>query len=176
MFQVDFVSNIFSFLTILALAFVLFLLVVIIFFRKSENKFLFFLKKYSICFAFFIALFATLSSLYYSEVVGFAPCQLCWYQRVFMYPLVFVLGISLIIKNSRVFYYALPLVIVGALIALYHNFIYYTTQESIFCTAASPCTQKYITSLLNISIPFMSLTSFLVIGTLVFYNTKFNSK
>ncbi len=176
MFQVDFVSNIFSFLTVLALVFVLFLILVLVFYRERENKVLFFIKKYSLWLAFFIALFATSSSLYYSEIVGFSPCELCWYQRIFMYPLVFVLGVSLIKKSRDVFSFAIPLVVVGTLIAIYHNFIYYSTKESIFCTAASPCAQKYIISFFNISIPFMSFTSFLMIGALLYYNKLYKNR
>ncbi|MEK7067519.1 MAG: disulfide bond formation protein B, partial [Patescibacteria group bacterium] len=60
-------------------------------------------------FAFIIALLATLGSLFYSEVAGFEPCKLCWYQRIFMYPQVLLWGIAWWKKDKHIADYAVSL-------------------------------------------------------------------
>jgi len=114
-----------------------------------------------------VALVSTLSSLYYSEIAHFIPCDLCWFQRIFMYPLVIMLGLAIIKKKDEIIDYSLGLVAVGTLISLYHNYIYYSAETTNFCSIVAPCTQKYITSFGYISIPLMALTAFLMIALLL---------
>ena len=64
--------------------------------------------------AWVIALVATVGSLFFSEVMGLPPCLLCWYQRIAMYPLVLIIGSGIIMRDSRMKYYALPLCLIGA--------------------------------------------------------------
>lgn len=71
--------------------------------------------------AWVVALVATLGSLYFSEIKGFRPCVLCWYQRIAMYPQVLLLGIAAFRSDYGVRRYALPLAIIGWLTALYQN-------------------------------------------------------
>ncbi|GAA5532459.1 disulfide bond formation protein B [Deinococcus aluminii] len=71
--------------------------------------------------AWVVALLATLGSLYFSEVRGFKPCILCWYQRVMMYPLAVILGIAALGGDLGIRRYALPLAALGWLVALYQN-------------------------------------------------------
>ncbi|GAA5439603.1 disulfide bond formation protein B [Deinococcus caeni] len=71
--------------------------------------------------AWVIALIATLGSLYFSNILGFKPCVLCWYQRVAMYPLAVILGIGALRGDLSARVYALPLAGVGAVIALIQN-------------------------------------------------------
>lgn len=68
----------------------------------------------------FVALTATLGSLYFSEILHYIPCKLCWYQRILMYPLVIILGIAAVRKERHMYIYALPMSIWGAGISLYH--------------------------------------------------------
>ena len=56
-----------------------------------------------------IAAISTLGALFLGEVMGLAPCVLCWYQRIFMFPLVLVLGAGLFPADPRAVRYALPL-------------------------------------------------------------------
>jgi len=63
---------------------------------------------------------ATLGSLFFSEVMGLKPCVLCWYQRIFMYPLVVILLVGMFPLDNRVVRYALPLAVIGWLFAIYH--------------------------------------------------------
>ncbi len=71
--------------------------------------------------AWLVALVATLGSLYFSEVRGFRPCILCWYQRICMYPLSVLLGIAAFRNDFGVRRYVLPLAVIGVSIALFQN-------------------------------------------------------
>lgn len=71
--------------------------------------------------AWVVGLVATLGSLYFSEVRGFNPCILCWYQRICMYPQVLLLGIAAFRSDLNIRRYSLPLAAICALIALYQN-------------------------------------------------------
>jgi disulfide bond formation protein DsbB len=108
---------------------------------------------------------ATLGSLYFSEVMKFPPCVLCWYQRIFMYPLVFILAVGMVRKDKKIYTYVLPLSVTGLLIAIYHNLLYYQIiPESIApCVNGVSCTTKFIEWFGFITIPFLSLVAFSVI-------------
>ncbi len=122
-------------------------------------------KTYGLYFAWIVALVATGGSLYFSEVLGFIPCKLCWFQRIFMYPLVFVLGLASYRSDVRIAGYVLPLTIVGGSISLYH----YLEQKvpgfgnPALCGVGVPCTTEYINWLGFITIPFLALTAFTLI-------------
>jgi disulfide bond formation protein DsbB len=115
---------------------------------------------------------ATFGSLFFSEVMKFPPCVLCWYQRIAMYPLVFIIAVGLLRKDKRVYLYVLPLSITGFIIAIYHNLLYYNIlPESIKpCVLGVSCTTKFIEWFGFITIPFLSLVAFLVINLcMIFY-------
>jgi disulfide bond formation protein DsbB len=115
--------------------------------------------------AWFQALIATLGSLFFSEIMQLTPCVLCWYQRILMYPLVLILTVGILSRDSRLRRYVLPLALIGLAIAVYHNLLYYgIISESIApCTAGVSCTTRQIEWLGFITIPLMSLTAFSVI-------------
>jgi disulfide bond formation protein DsbB len=75
--------------------------------------------------AWLIATTGTLGSLFFSEVMEFAPCLLCWYERIFLYPLVITLTIGLFPLDKAAIKYSLPLAIAGWFVALYHNLLYF---------------------------------------------------
>ena len=107
-------------------------------------------------------------SLYYSEVFGLIPCVLCWYQRIAMYPLVLVLGVALVVRDGRVWRYGLPLSVVGLVIAAYHVLIQFQPAlDAGTCTAAAPCTARYVAVYGFISIPVMAGSGFLLITSLL---------
>ncbi len=118
--------------------------------------------------SFLIALIATLGSLYFSEVLGFPPCVLCWYQRICMYPLVGILFVGIWTNDTHYSRYAFPLIAIGTIIAIYHNLLYYgIIPDSITpCTQGISCTSKQIEWLGFITIPLLSLTGFLSLLTL----------
>lgn len=125
--------------------------------------------------AWFIALVATVGSLFFSEVMDLPPCVLCWYQRIAMYPLVFIIGTGIILRDVRLKIYALPICLIGLGISVYHNLLYYgIIPESITpCTEGISCTSRQIEWLGFITIPLMALTSFIGIAIcLIIYRTK----
>ena len=125
--------------------------------------------------AWVIALVATVGSLFFSEVMGLPPCLLCWYQRIAMYPLVFVIGSGIIMRDKRMKYYALPLCLTGLVISLYHNLLYYgIIPESITpCTTGISCTSRQIEWLGFITIPLMALAAFAGIAScLLLYKSE----
>ncbi len=118
--------------------------------------------------AWLVALASTLGSLYYSEVVGLVPCVLCWYQRIAMYPLVVVLGIAALRGDPGVRRYALPLAVIGAATALGHYALEWApVQQSALCAAEAPCGVPSFRELGFVSIPFMALSGFALVSTLL---------
>ena len=122
-------------------------------------------KENFLLFAWIIALCAMMGSLFFSEVMKFPPCVLCWYQRICMYPLVAILPIGMMKKDKTLPYYVLALSGVGAVISVYHNLLYYKIlPESLQpCINGVSCTTKFIEYFGFVTIPFLSLTAFLVI-------------
>ena len=124
------------------------------------------------------ALIATLGSLVFSEVMSFAPCELCWYQRIFMYPILFVLTVGILVRDRRVIAYALPLCVLGLGISVYHNLLYYGVipQGWHVCTVGVPCETRWIQWFGFVSIPFLALTAFVVvILSLLWHSSDENS-
>lgn len=112
--------------------------------------------------AWLIAAVATAGSLFFSYVMGFAPCVLCWYQRIFLFPLVIVLARGLFPLDRAVVRYALPLASLGWLVAGYHNLVYAgIVPESLQpCTQGVSCTEEYVELFGFLSIPMLSWLGF----------------
>ena len=125
-----------------------------------------------------LATVSTLGSLFFSYVMGFAPCVLCWYQRIFLFPLVIVLAFGLFPFDKNVIKFALPLAIAGWLTALYHNLLYSgIIPESIQpCSRGVSCTEKYIDLFGFLTIPMLSLLSFTTIIIMLFILRRRTSK
>lgn len=105
----------------------------------------------------------TAGSLFLSEIAGYPPCNLCWYQRVFMYPQVVIAGIALLTNDTKIRKYILPLSIIGLLIALYH-YVLQLYPEVIPCgDSAVSCSAKQLTMYGFITIPVMSAIAFTLI-------------
>ena len=105
---------------------------------------------------------STMSSLFFSYVMGFAPCVLCWYQRICLFPLVIILAVGLFPFDKNVVKFALPLAIAGWLTALYHNLLYsgVIPEDIQPCSQGVSCTEKYIELFGVLTIPMLSLLSF----------------
>lgn len=116
---------------------------------------------------FLISLTAMSGSLYFSEVVGYIPCDLCWWQRVFMYPIVFLSLIGIIKKSNELFNYVASLSFIGMCISIYHVYIQFSGSESSFCSGAVECNIKYIEWLGFITIPVLCLTAFALINVII---------
>lgn len=141
--------------------------------RKAEN-FLPFIV--GIILAFIIALVATLGSLFYSQIAKFVPCELCWFQRIFMYPQVFLLGMALWRKDRKIVDYSLILALVGLAISAYHNYLIYFPTTSAVCGTdkGTSCAQLVILSFNYISIPLMSLTAFWLMISMLLWQRHLN--
>jgi disulfide bond formation protein DsbB len=111
------------------------------------------------------AIIATLGSLYFSEVLHFIPCTLCWYQRIFMYPLAIILGVAFYRNDQGIYRYVLPLSIIGMLISGYHTMLQKLTflQQFEMCTTGVPCSKDYINWLGFITIPLLAFIAFTII-------------
>jgi len=116
--------------------------------------------------AWLLATVSTLGALFLSEVMGVAPCSLCWYQRVFMFPLVLVLAAGLFPLDRKVVRYALPLAAAGWLIALFHLLLTRgLIPESLTpCMQGIPCSRVEMEWFGFVTIPLLSLLSFSAIG------------
>ena len=115
------------------------------------------------------ALIATLGSLFFSEVLLYPPCVLCWYQRIAMYPLVIVIGVAILRRDRAPYQVVLPLSVIGLAIAVYHNLLYFgVLPEAVtVCRAGISCTARYFEWFGFISIPQLSLAAFTVITALM---------
>lgn len=111
------------------------------------------------------SLVATLGSLYYSEIRHFTPCILCWYQRILMYPLVFIIMVGILRRDKGLYLYVVPMSILGAFISFYHILLERgILPEAIApCTLGASCTIKYTGYFGFVTIPVMSFTAFLII-------------
>jgi len=137
------------------------------------------IKKYAIYLAFLQVWTAVLGSLYFSEIKGLTPCFLCWVQRIFMYPLIFLFSVAILRKDRNVAYYVLPLSVTGALVGFYQYLLQMTPLskvEAATCSATAPCSAIQIMFFGFITIPFLSMTAFIVISLLmlVILKTKDN--
>jgi len=119
--------------------------------------------------AWIVALLATAGSLYFSEIRKFAPCILCWYQRIAIYPLVLLIPIGILRKDKNLPYYVLPLTIIGIFISIYHNLLYYNIlpESAAPCISGVSCTTQYIQYFGFITIPLLSLAALTTITVLM---------
>lgn len=118
--------------------------------------------------AFAVALVTTLGSLWLSQVEKLPPCELCWFQRIFMYPNAIILGIAMFRRDVSVRWYSLPLVVVGAAISTYHYLLErFPDNISYECTSETPCTTVWIWKYHFLSIPGMAWLAFVTIAVLL---------
>jgi disulfide bond formation protein DsbB len=119
--------------------------------------------------AWLLACIGTLGSLFFSEVMGLPPCVLCWWQRVFMYPLVVILLIGLLHYDRSVVRYALPLVVLGWLTAFYHYLLYsgYIPEALQPCGQGPSCAEINLELFGFVTIPLLSLAAFSVLAVLL---------
>ncbi|KQL58925.1 MULTISPECIES: disulfide oxidoreductase [Shouchella] len=133
--------------------------------KKIEN---------SLLFAWLVSFVATLGSLYFSEIKGFEPCALCWYQRIFMYPLVLLIGVGIIRKDTGVAIYSAILSGIGMVISIYHYAIQKlpVNEDDVLGCGLVSCSGEYINWLGFITIPFLAGTAFILIFSTSLYTIK----
>jgi disulfide bond formation protein DsbB len=128
-------------------------------------------KQWNLLFlAWVLALVSTFGSLFFSEVMGLPPCSLCWYQRICMYPLVVIFLMGLFPFDRSVLKFSLPLTLIGFILAIYHNLLYYKIlpESAAPCRQGISCTTVQLEWLGFITIPFLSLIGFTSILIVLF--------
>ncbi len=116
---------------------------------------------------FAVALTCLLGSLYLSEVAHFPPCELCWFQRIAMYPLTLIMGVALWRRDTKVAYYTVPIAAVGFCISVYHYLVERFPDDVGFaCNTEVPCSTVWVWKFHFLSIPAMAGIGFLLVSTL----------
>jgi len=117
-----------------------------------------------------IATTCMLGSLYFSEIVNYKPCRLCWYQRGAMYPLAILLIIFTVLKTRRIGRIVVPIATIGAAISAYHWLLerFPDNLDSGVCSKDVPCEFVWFELFGFVTLPFMALTGFLAI---IVFNT-----
>jgi len=127
------------------------------------------IEPYLLPVAWTISVIGLLGSLFLSNVLGYVPCELCWLQRICLYPLVVILLVGMIRRDTSVYLYALPLALIGTLISVYHNVIYDLANYghrtvATTCTITGPsCTTPDLNLFGFVSIPLLSLGALLIV-------------
>lgn len=144
----------------------------------SKKPLLTFFASKGLFLAFIVSLTAMLGSLFYSDAAHYTPCKLCWYQRIFMYPQVFLLGIALYREEKHIAIYAAALSFIGGIIALYHYFLQISVVPDIMpCDQlgySASCSESFVTNLGYITIPMMAFTAFCLLLALELVVWKYN--
>lgn len=129
--------------------------------------------------AFLIAAGSAVASVVLSNMLELVPCLLCWYQRIFMFPLPFILAVAILRKDKHAFLYVLPLSVIGTLIAFYNILLEHgiITEEASSCTAVGPsCAEPQIEFLGFMTIAFGSFMSFLSVTVLMIWAQRKHKK
>jgi len=166
----NFIFPFFANLTVLA-TLVLLILLVLLSRRQSRLRLKEFLSPFSLPLIFLISLLATFGSLLFSEVLGWQPCKLCWFQRIFMYPQVLISAIAFFKKDISAYFYTRYLSFFGFLLALFHYLIQWQVIKGVDCNLVSASENCIKINFYAgfVSIPFMALISFLLIFILSFF-------
>jgi disulfide bond formation protein DsbB len=120
---------------------------------------------YELWLAFLVTAIATGGSLFLSEVANFIPCELCWFQRIFMYPMAIVTLLAAIANDHRVARYLLPLPVIGAGISVYHILVEEgVVEQTNACLVSAPggCAVKWMDEFGYVTIPVLALTGFIL--------------
>jgi disulfide bond formation protein DsbB len=160
-----------------------FLLVALLFFRTRTNPGLLFFKKHGILFVFLIALGSMLTSLFYSNVIGFAACELCWKERLFIYPQIILAGYLLwrpvSHRTGPIFNMSFTFALFGTLVSMFHVYIENGGSSSLACATGGPnvisCAIRYVYEFGYITIPVMALSAGLIMVVLL-ANYKYMTK
>lgn len=137
---------------------------------NQKNGFLDYVNKHFLVLSFLISLCASLFPLVYSEIIGFLPCNLCWWQRVFMFPTLFLFGTALWDKDRKVIRYVAFLLSAGFLITVYQNFFYYFgANQNLPCDATGVSCYQHLVDEFGgyISLPMLAFTAFFSLLTLL---------
>lgn len=122
---------------------------------------------------------ATFGSLFYSDIAGYTPCVMCWYQRIMMYPQFVMYTMAFFTSDTKIKAYGILLSALGAVIALYHYLLQFSVVDFEICSAVGysvSCSERFVASFGYITIPLMALTAFSLIITLWLLPSKNTKK
>lgn len=147
---------------------VLIVFIVLFFVRNSlSDRIIVWIGKRALPFSFVFVMAGLLGSLFYSEVVGFEPCVLCWVQRLFLYPQAVLLGLALLWKEKSILAYTWVLSLLGGIVALYHSYTQLGGRSFTPCTSnGGTCAKVFVLEFGFITIPTMSLILFALLVAL----------
>lgn len=122
----------------------------------------------------FIAIVSTFGSLFFSEIMKYPPCTLCWYQRICMYPLVLIFFVGSLDGLKNCWKYAIPFVGFGLFFAIYHNLLHYEiiSESAAPCSMGISCSTVYINLFGFLTIPMMSLIAFSILLILMLISKR----
>jgi len=171
------VNRILAILTVFGQVIGISFLVIFLFYFLNKKKLKFVknsifrkIVKYSYHLALIVSLTATLGSLFYSEIAGFEPCKLCWFQRILMYPMPLLLSLAIWKKDKSINDYLITLSGIGIVIAFYHYYLQRGGQSILPCSTIGysvSCSNSFVMELGYITIPLMAATAFLLIIVLM---------
>lgn len=174
---VDIINKILSLGTIFLQIVIFAILVNLILFRKRTNPFLVFFKEYTFVLGFLGALGAFALSLFYSNIVGYPACELCWIQRIFLYPQLILFGMELYKRDRSIVDFSLVFATIGSIVSIYHVYVENGGTRGLACAGIAPsstsqisCNVRYIYEFGYITMPIMALTlSLFIIALLLNY-------
>lgn len=179
---VEIVNKILSLGTICLQFFLVSVLIALVFFRKRDNPYLVLIKEYTFILGFLSALGAFVLSLFYSNVVGFPPCELCWVQRIFLYPQLVLFGMELYKRDRSIVDFSIVFATLGSLVSIYHVYIENGGSSNLSCATTNSinvtqvsCATRYIYEFGYITMPIMALTLSLFI-IIILVNYKYISR
>lgn len=147
------------------------LLVILLVSVVQKNRLALWVGRNALILGFLVALGAFAGSLFYSEIVGFEACVLCWWQRAFIYPQLVIFAVALWYKDTRAFVYSFWLTIAAGIVALYQTYANLGGTSLLSCTSAEgACSKIYVMEFGYITIPTMSLTVVLYLLLLYWLN------
>jgi disulfide bond formation protein DsbB len=164
MISVDTLNYILSLGTIIMQVVTVGLVGVLVFRRFSPDlgEVIEYLGGWGVWIGFALTLVGSVMTLYYSEVLGFIPCPLCWWQRIFLYPQVVLFAIALWKKDRSITLYSIILSVLGAVIALYQHALQVLPSGTLPCPATGTvsCAQRFVFEFNYVTFPMMSATLF----------------
>ena len=146
-------------------------IVLITYIRRDPEVLAHLVVKNALLLTFILSLAGSIFTLIYSDIFGFVPCGLCWFERIALYPIALLAGVALFKRESaRMADYLLALAIPGALISLYHHYIQMGGAEFVKCPAAgADCAKRIIFEFGYITFPFLAFSLFVFIIVLLLH-------
>ena len=167
---VSFVSSSLSFLTLISHIGIIIFLIAWFSHQKWAKNIISIIGANGLWIGFVVALAGTLLSLFYSEIARYLPCELCWIQRVFLYPQAVLFALALWMKDARVWAYSVALSVIGALFALYQHYIQMVGESPFPCPAnGGDCLKRFLFEYGFVTFPFVAFSAFLLLILLMLF-------